>query len=103
MFEYKGHHPHIILLIAMDAVGADTDGSVSVGELAPIITAIRNRMNQKEFKDEVVFPVSPPPPIFLLFVVFLLTSLVSRFSYFHLWADSMAGYCKPISLLLILL
>lgn len=48
--------PHVMLLAVQDV--NVTENELLVGEMGPIVQAIRNRLDQKEFAKTSFFPVS---------------------------------------------
>lgn len=57
MLEDKsGDRPHVLITTAHNCTLKSPD-TVLLGELAAMITILRNRMRQEGFRDETVFPV----------------------------------------------
>ncbi len=58
MLEDKsGDHPHVLITTAHNC-RLESPDAILLGELAAMITILRNRMRQECFRDETVFPVS---------------------------------------------
>ena len=52
----SGDYPHVLMLSAHDCK-LECPDTMLLGELAAIISTIRNRMRQDKFRDETVLPV----------------------------------------------
>lgn len=57
VFENVPTIPHVMLLAIQDV--EVTKNELLVGEVGPIVQAIRNRLDQKEFANFTFFPVRP--------------------------------------------
>ena len=60
MLEDKsGNYPHVFVTTSHNCC-FESSGTVLLGELAVIITIIRNRMREEKFRDKDIFPVRLP-------------------------------------------